>query len=156
VDAGGRDDEAGGGSGDFGEFGVGVGDGFDDANRGDEAVAAAGECFDEAGILGGVAEGFADLVDGRAEGVVEVDYGVFTPEACLEFFAGDDLAGLFQEGGEDLEGLPLQLDAEACFPELPCLQIDLIEPEAEPRVANLAHHFNPQASLSEFTTSSDR
>ena len=78
--------------------------------------------------------------------MVEVDDGVFAPEAGLEFFAGDDLAGLLEEGGEDLEGLALELDAEAGFPELSGLQIDLIEAEAESRVGNLARHFNTKSS----------
>jgi hypothetical protein len=88
--------------------------------------------------------------------VVEVDDGIFAPEAGLEFFAGDNLAGFFQESGENFEGLALELDAKACLPELSCLQIDLIESEAEPRVANLARHFNPKPSPIEFTTSSHR
>ena len=113
---------------------------LDDAYGGDETVATAGEGFDEAGIFGGVAEGFADLVNGGAEGVVEIDDCVFSPETGLQFFAGDDLSGAFEEGGEDLEGLALKLDAEAGLPQFSTLQIDLVEAEAKSRVGNLARH----------------
>ena len=54
---------------------------MEDVDRSDEAVASLGEGLDIAGAVGGVAEGFADLVDGGAEGVVEVDDRVTTPEA---------------------------------------------------------------------------
>ncbi len=91
------------------------------ADRGNEAVAAAGEGFDEAGVVGGVAEGFADLVDRGAKGVVEVDDGVLAPETELEVLPGDDLAGMFEQGDEDLEGLALDLDPSARLPEFTTL-----------------------------------
>ena len=85
--------------------------------------------------------------------MVEVDHGVFAPEAGLELFAGDDLAWTLEESGEDFEGLALQFDAEAGFPEFSALQIDLVKPEAEPCVRNLARHLNSVTSRIEFTTS---
>jgi hypothetical protein len=97
----------------------------------DEAVASAGEGLDEAWVVGGVAEGFADFVDGGAEGVVEVDGGVFAPEAELEVFAGDNFAGLLQKSREDFEGLALDLDAPARFPQFFCLQVGFEEAEAD-------------------------
>jgi hypothetical protein len=130
--------------------GLGGWRGGDVAYGSDEAVAAAGEGFDEARIVSRVSEGFADLVDGGAEGVVEVDDGVFAPEALLEFFAGDDLSGAFEEGGEDFEGLGLELDAEAGFPDFAGLEIDLVEAEGEPgiggRIAGGADHVLPRTS----------
>ena len=76
-----------------------------DVDGSDEAVATLGEGLNIAGAFGGVAEGFADLVDGGAEGVVEVDDGVAAPEAELEVVAGDDLSGALEERGENFEGL---------------------------------------------------
>jgi hypothetical protein len=78
--------------------------------------------------------------------VVEVDDGVFAPEAGLEFFTGDDLSGLLEQGREDLEGLALEFDPEACLPKLSGLEIDLVESEAESRIGNLACHFTAKAS----------
>jgi len=63
----------------------------------DESVSAAGEGFDVAGSGGGISQGFADLVDGGVETVVEVDEGVGGPEFLLQLFAGDDLAGMVQQ-----------------------------------------------------------
>jgi hypothetical protein len=61
----------------------------------DETVAALGKSFDEAGIVGFVGEGIAEFVDGGVEAVLEIDEGVFGPEALLELIACDDQAGVF-------------------------------------------------------------
>jgi len=59
----------------------------------DKAVAAFGESFDEARVVGFVGEGVAEFVDGGVEAVFEIDEGIFGPEALLELLAGDDEAG---------------------------------------------------------------
>jgi hypothetical protein len=64
---------------------------------GDETVAAFGESFDEAGVVGFVGESVAEFVDGGVQAVLEIDEGVFGPEAFLELLAGDDEAGVFEE-----------------------------------------------------------
>ena len=120
-------------------------------DRCDEAVASAGEGLDEAGVVGGVAEGFADFVDGGAEGVVEVDGGVFAPETELEVFAGDDFAGFLEECSEDFEGLALDLDASARFPQFFCLQVGFEEAEADScGGCGLGHLFSSQLSVVSF------
>ena len=83
-----------------------------------EAVAAAGEGFDEAGAGGGVAEGFADAVDGGVDAVFVVDEGTVGPELAGDFFAGEEGSGLLEEHAEDLEGLGVELDADALLAEL--------------------------------------
>jgi hypothetical protein len=87
-----------------------------DIDWSDEAVAALGERLNITGAVGGVAEGFADLVDGGAEGVVEVYDRVTTPETELKFVAGYYLAGMLEQRGQNLEGLSLQLDPKASLP----------------------------------------
>src|SRR6266496_5278638 len=57
---------------------------------GDEAVAATGNGFDEAGTFGGIAEGLADLVDRLVEPVVEIHERVGRPECLLKFLSTDD------------------------------------------------------------------
>ena len=95
-------------------LGAGEGTGGLDAfDGGEEAVAAAGEGFDEARVAGLVAEGFADAVDGGVDAVLEVDEGAVGPELAADGFAGEDLAGALEQHGEDLEGLRVELDAEA-------------------------------------------
>jgi hypothetical protein len=81
----------------------------------DETVAATGQGLDEAGIIGGVAEGFAELVDGGVEAVAEIDKGVLRPDALAELIAGDELAGVFEESGQNLKGLARKLDANPGF-----------------------------------------
>ena len=76
----------------------------------EEAVAAASNSFDEAGILRGVAEGLTDLVDRLIEPVVEVHERVRGPEFLLKFLATDDLAGMLEQHCQDLEGLLLKSD----------------------------------------------
>jgi|SRR5882757_2560553 len=97
----------------------------------DEAIAATSESFDEARIIGGVAQGFADLVDSGAEGVVEIDDCVLAPETELEVLAGDDLAWVFEQSGENLEGLALDLDPFARLPEFASLEIGFKESEGD-------------------------
>jgi hypothetical protein len=61
-------------------------------------VTAAGESFDEARTFRRVAQYFADFVDGGVEVVIDVDEGV-GPEAFLQFFAAEDIAGAFEQDG---------------------------------------------------------
>lgn len=118
-----------------------VGKGLYDAYGGDESVAAAGEGLDKAGVVGGVSEGFSDFVDGSAKGVVEVDDGILAPYAGLKFFSCNDLSGAFDQCGEDLEGLPLELDPEACLPKFAALEIDFIKSEAKSGARRRGLHF---------------
>src|ERR1039457_6145095 len=61
-------------------------------NRSDEAVAAPGERFDEAGVLGGVAQSVTDAIDGAIEAAVEVHDRVVRPDPLLQLFPRPDLA----------------------------------------------------------------
>ncbi len=99
----------------------------------DETVAAFGESFDEAGVVGLVGEGVAEFVDGGVEAVLEIDEGVFGPQAFLELLAGDDEAGVFKEDGENLEGTILELEADAGFAEFAGEQIGLVGAETDER-----------------------
>src|ERR1017187_3904547 len=66
-------------------------------NRSDEAVAVPGERFDEAGVLGGVAQSVTDAIDGAIEAAVEVHDRVVRPDPLLQLFPRQDLARPFQE-----------------------------------------------------------
>ena len=57
-------------------------------HRRDEAIAPAGNRLDVTGLRGGIAEGFAQLVDRGVEAVVEVHDGVVAPEALPHFARG--------------------------------------------------------------------
>jgi len=86
-------------------------------------------------ILGGVVQNLADAVDGAVQVVVEVDEGV-GPEALLEFFASDDLAGALQQNGEYLEGLTGELEFDAIFAQFSCFQFNRVEPEPNDRACS--------------------
>ncbi len=85
---------------------------------GEEAVAAAGEGLDEAGVGCGVSEGLADAVDGGVETVLVVDEGSVGPEGAADFLAGEEVAGPVEEQEQDLEGLSVELDADSLAAEL--------------------------------------
>lgn len=105
-----------------------------------EAVAAAGEGFDEAGVSGGVAEGLAEAVDGGVDAVVEVDVGAGRPEGAGDVVAGEELAGLLEEEAEELEGLGVDADAGALAAEFAGGWVGLEDAEAvEPGWFCVAH-----------------
>jgi hypothetical protein len=84
------------------------GDCLGNSDVSEEAVAATGHSFDEAGTLGGVAEGLTDFVDRLVQPVVEIDERVCGPEFLLKFLAPDDLAGVLEQHCQHLEGLLLK------------------------------------------------
>ena len=63
-------------------------------DRSHESVTTAGECFDEVGNVGGIAEGRAEFVDGEIDGVVEIPKALLRPDEFVEFLSCDDLAGM--------------------------------------------------------------
>ncbi len=78
-----------------------------------EAIATAGEGFNESGIGGGVSEGLADAIDGGVNAVLVVDEGTVRPELARDLVAGEQLSGPLEQHGEYLEGLGVELDANA-------------------------------------------
>jgi hypothetical protein len=67
---------------------------------GDEAVPTLRDGFDEARLLGGIAEHAPKPDDGVIEAVLELDEGLFRPERLFELVSRDDVPGLAQEDGE--------------------------------------------------------
>jgi len=63
--------------------------------------------------------------------MLEINEGVFGPEALLELLAGDDETGLLEENGEDLEGAILELETDAGFAEFAGEQIGFVGAEAD-------------------------
>ena len=87
--------------------------GDDPFNGSHEAIAAAGQGLNESGIAGRVSEGLADAIDGGVHAVLVVDEGAVGPQLAGDFLARQQLAGPLQEQQEHLEGLRVQLDADA-------------------------------------------
>jgi hypothetical protein len=79
-------------------------------------VAATGQCFHKARIFRRVPQGLPNLINRCSKRVIKVYSRVLAPEPELKFFPGDDLTRMFQENGENLEGLALNFDSPAGLP----------------------------------------
>ena len=65
------------------------------------------------------------------EAVVEINKGIFRPQAFAKLFAGNHLAGLFEQDRENLERLLLQPDLPAVLVKLASAQIQGIFVETQ-------------------------
>ena len=84
------------------------------AELGDEAIAAASDGLDEAGVLGRVTQCFSNLGNCFVEAVIEV-YDRVWPELATQFFPGQQLTRPLEQHGQQLKGLLLQPDTFAAF-----------------------------------------
>ncbi len=111
----------------------------------DEAIAAPGDRFDEARVLGVVAQSITDAIDGAVEAAIEIHHCVVRPDPLLQLFPGQDLAGPFQKGEKEFERLLLELDLAALLEDLAGAGVDLEGSEAESvrSVAGSAHNWSP-------------
>ena len=91
----------------------------------DKAIAAPSKRLHEARISGRVPQGFADLVDGRVEAVIEVNKRVSGPELFAQVLAGNHVAGMFEQQSKHLERLLLEPNADAAFAEFSGLEVRL-------------------------------
>ena len=66
-------------------------------DRGDEAIALAGQCLDELRVLGGVTQSIPQVIHRLVETSIEVDERVGGPEPPRQFFARDELARTLEE-----------------------------------------------------------
>ena len=100
-------------------------------HRGDEAVTAPSEGLHEPRALGRIAERGADLVDHRAQAVVEVDEGARRPEPLPQLVARHHLSRPLQEDLQHPERLLLELDAPAVLAQLARARVQLERSETE-------------------------
>ena len=82
------------------------GDGGEAGDGDGEAVAAAGNGFDQAAAGAVAGKGFAEKEDVLGE-VALLDEG-FGPEVAEEFVLGDDAIGVVDEEEEEVEGLAIE------------------------------------------------
>ena len=94
------------------------------------------------GLLGGIAEGLAELGDGGVQAPLEIHEGVGGPEAVAELFAGDQLAGGLEERLEDAERLILEPDAQPVLTQFTRRRVQLEGSEA----AHPINHIPPQVA----------
>src|ERR1700740_2645158 len=84
----------------------------------EKPVAAARQRLHIPRLLGGIAKGFSNFVDGGVQALVEVHEGVGGPQLLTKFLAGDDSAGVFEQQREHLEGLILQANLQPILSQL--------------------------------------
>jgi hypothetical protein len=80
-----------------------------------EPVAALGEGFDVDRLRGRVSQGLAQLVDSLVQALLIIHERAVGPQAPLEFLARNNPTRLFEQGGQDLDRLLLQFQADAVF-----------------------------------------
>jgi hypothetical protein len=61
----------------------------------------------------------------------EVHESVGGPEFAVEVFAGNQLAGVFEEADKDLDGLAFEADLAALLLELTGTEVELEDPETD-------------------------
>jgi hypothetical protein len=95
------------------------------SDRRDESIPAARHGFNEAGIVGRISQGFAQLIHRCAQAVIEINGGlVAAPKTFLHFVSGNNLAGSLEEQRKNFEGLILNLDPHSGLIKFFGLQID--------------------------------
>lgn len=91
------------------------------------------QCLDEPGIIGVVAQGFAQAVDRLVESPVEINESAGRPKPLLKLFACQNLAGVLNQRHQRLKGLLLQFDPYALLAQLTGGKVNLEDPKADRR-----------------------
>jgi hypothetical protein len=109
----------------------------------DEAVAATGKGLDESRVIGRIAERVAECLDGGIQALIEVDVRSVGPQAGAQVFTTDYFAGMFQQGGENLQRLVAETNREASTEKfsLGKIQLKLTEAQAGSAIRRGFHGF---------------
>jgi hypothetical protein len=112
----------------------------------DKPVAVFGDGLDVNRRPGEITQSFAQLHDGCAQTVIEVDEGVGWPKSLAQLFAGNDLSGTFEELNQDEERLFSQLDGRAIPAQLHSTGVHVIETEmpGPTRTYWRGHNYTPR------------
>jgi hypothetical protein len=79
-------------------------------NGKDKSIAELGKGLDKARFSCRVIQNTAEFLDGGVQTVLEVDEGIRGPELLTKLFASNDIAGVVEQKGQNLEGLRTKLD----------------------------------------------
>jgi len=109
-------------------------------HRGEEAVSAPRERFHETGILGGVAQGVAQALDGRVQAMIEVYKRIGWPQAGVKIFPGNNFTGTLEKHGQDLQGLFLEANFDAVAAQLSRAKVYLKDSKADNSVCGISRH----------------
>src|SRR5262245_22717104 len=86
-------------------------------NGGDEPIAFARQRFDDLRFAVIILQSFANLLDGRIDGMLELDESVFSPQRLLNISARDQFAGAARQQSQQLCRLVLQSNPLIVFSE---------------------------------------
>src|ERR1700733_11122599 len=108
-------------------------DGLREIYGADPAIAAALDGLDEDGILGGVAEGVAQLHEGTADALLEIYEDVGGPEGLTKFLARDYFSGAAQQESQRPKWQILKADADTVALEFAGAEVGLEHTKANER-----------------------
>src|SRR5262249_7786732 len=112
-----------------------------DRHRRDEAVAVAGNRFDEARACRVITQRIPQAGHCTVEPFIKFHESVRGPDTAAELLAADDFAVGFEKQLKYFEGLLLQLDLDALFAQFALLQIEFEDAELHKfRVSVLGGH----------------
>ena len=106
----------------------------------DESVAAPGQGLDETRRIGGIAQRRSDLRDAKVEAAFEVDERAVVPDLLPQIVAGDDLARMSEEDGQNARRLRLQANRHALAAEQTRggIELEKAEPHSSVHVLTIA------------------
>src|SRR5262249_11481130 len=106
----------------------------------DEAVASTRDRLDKARLIGRLAEGVAQFLNGRVDAMVELDDGVVRPQSQPDLVAQHDVAGMIEHHDQNPDRLLAQLDADAALAQFPRPNIEFEGPKTiETRWRSVGH-----------------
>ena len=100
-------------------------------DSGNEAIAAARKCLHVARLLVRITKSATQRLDSGVHAVLKIDEGISRPKALLQLLAGEQLARLFKQQGEDLKGAAGQTNLAAMLAEFACAEVNVIGAEAQ-------------------------
>jgi hypothetical protein len=106
----------------------------------DEAVSAPRQSFDVLGIVGGIAEGFTQLVNGSVQAMTEIDESILRPEQVAQLVARDQFSGTRDEHLQHPERLTGEFETDSVLPEFLRPEICLERAEAETMIQVISGH----------------
>ena len=93
--------------------------------RADPAVAVAFDGLNEDRVVGGIAQGVAQALDGAADAAVEIHKDVARPKGLAKLFAGDDFVGTAQQNCQGAKRQVLDPDLDAAPAQFAGTQVGL-------------------------------
>ena len=93
-------------------------------DRRNEAITAPSECLDKHRSVRRFTERIAQPFDGGIKTMIKVDKGVRRPELIAQFLSGNQFSRMFQQSGQHLKRLFLELYFLSPLAEFPGLKIN--------------------------------